>query len=291
MNKFCPNPDCAFPFNLIRDGHFRRKEDSKFVQRFRCKSCGKRFSNATFTETYYQKKRRINFKFLEFYAGGLSIARSARILGVNPKTIARRVLFLGEKCAELNRKARDKRKNIHHVVIDDLITKENSKLKPISVSLAVDEDSRRILGVEVSQIPAFGHLSKIALKKYGYRASHHMDGLERLFQSITPSLSTHVRIKTDEHSSYPYVIKKYLPHCNHESYKSERAHVAGQGEMKKVAFDPLFAINHTCAMLRANINRLMRGTWCTTKKTERLKDHLEIFQYYYNEIYLKSNTN
>src|SRR5690606_8294485 len=256
MNKFCPNPDCAFPFNLIRDGYFRRKEDSKIVQRFRCKTCGKRFSNATFSETYYQKKRRINFRFLEFYSGGLSIARSARILGVNPKTVARRVSFLGKKCARLNLKAREKRKNIHNVVMDDLITKENSKLKPLSVSLAVDEDSRRILGIEVSQIPAFGHLSKIALKKYGYRPSGHLEALDRLFESIAPLLSPEVLIKTDEHKSYPYVISKYLPRSKHQAYKSERAHVAGQGEMKKVAFDPLFTINHTCAMLRANINRL-----------------------------------
>ncbi len=290
MNKICLNPDCAFPFNIIRDGYFRRKEDSKLVQRFRCKTCGKRFSNATFTETYYQKKRRINYRFLEFYSGGLSIARSARILKVNAKTIERRVSFLGKKCARLNQKARERIKNIHNVVMDDLITKENSKLKPLSISIAVDEDTRRILGVEVSRIPAFGHLSKVALKKYGYRASQHMEGLDRLFKTITPSLSPEVLIKTDEHRSYPYVIQKYLPHCRHESYKSERAHVAGQGEMKKVAFDPLFVINHTCAMLRANINRLIRKTWCTTKKIERLKDHLEIFQYYYNEIYLKGVT-
>ena len=243
MNKICLNPDCAFPFNIIRDGYFRRKEDSKLVQRFRCKTCGKRFSNATFTETYYQKKRRINYRFLEFYSGGLSIARSARILKVNAKTIERRVSFLGKKCARLNQKARERIKNIHNVVMDDLITKENSKLKPLSISIAVDEDTRRILGVEVSRIPAFGHLSKVALKKYGYRASQHMEGLDRLFKTITPSLSPEVLIKTDEHRSYPYVIQKYLPHCRHESYKSERAHVAGQGEMKKVAFDPLFEIS------------------------------------------------
>lgn len=290
MNKFCPNPNCAFPFHLIRDGHFRRKEDSKIVQRFRCKTCGKRFSNATFSETYYQKKRRINFLFLKLYASGLSINRSARILSVNPKTISRRVSFLGKKCARLNERARQKRRNIHNVVMDDLITKENSKLKPLSITIAVDEDRRHILGMEVSQIPAFGHLSKIALKKYGYRANHHPEGLHRLFGSITPSLSREVLIKTDEHTSYPHVIRKYLPRSKHEAYKSERAHVAGQGELKKVSFDPLFMINHTCAMLRANVNRLIRKTWCTTKNVERLKDHLEIFQFYYNEIYLKGLT-
>ncbi len=54
---------------------------------------------------------------------------------------------------------------IHNMHLDDLITKENSKLKPLSISIAVDEERRLILGAEVSQIPAFVHLFKLAVKK------------------------------------------------------------------------------------------------------------------------------
>ena len=62
----------------------------------------------------------------------------------------------------------------------------------------------------------------------------------------------------------------------------EKGCVAGQGELKKVGKDPLFHINHTLAMLRANINRLFRRTWCTTKDPERLKDHLAIYTWVHN---------
>jgi hypothetical protein len=94
-------------------------------------------------------------------------------------------------------------------------------------------------------------------------------------------------VKSDEHQRYPCFVKRYLPFAQHETFKSERSCVAGQGELKKVHFDPLFVVNHTCAMLRANVNRLIRKTWCTTKRVERLKDHLDIFVYYYNEILLQ----
>ena len=50
-----------------------------------------------------------------------------------------------------------------------------------------------------------------------------------------------------------------------EHSKGEKAAITGQGELKKKQRDPLFSINHTLAMLRANINRLVRRTWCTTK--------------------------
>jgi hypothetical protein len=178
---------------------------------------------------------------------------------------------------------------IFNLQIDDLITKENSKLKPLSVSIAVDEDRRLILGAEVSKIPAFGHLSGPAIKKYGYREDEHFAGLTRLFQRITPLVSTEVLIKSDEHQRYPGFISAYLPKAKHLQFKSERGCIAGQGELKKVHFDPLFIVNHTCAMLRANVNRLIRKTWCTTKDPGRLKDHLDIFIYFYNQELLRKS--
>jgi hypothetical protein len=40
-------------------------------------------------------------------------------------------------------------------------------------------------------------------------------------------------------------------------------------------------------MLRANINRFIRKTWCSTKKPEELQKHLDIFICFYNQVYLK----
>ena len=151
----------------------------------------------------------------------------------------------------------------------------------------MDEDRRFILGAEVSQIPAFGHLADLSVKKYGKRKDLHFEGLTRLFKSLAPVLSSEVRVKSDEHKSYPGFVSAYFPRAKHITFKSERACIAGQGELKKVKFDPLFTVNHTCAYLRANVNRLIRKTWCTTKDPARLKDHLDIVIYFYNRHLLK----
>ncbi len=287
MTKQCPNKNCAAPFNFKRDGTFRRKDDSKFIQRFRCKTCGKKFSSATFSETYCQKKRRINFTLLKFLSSTMSIRRAALVVGVNPKTVARKLRYLGKRCERLNRTNLERYQNqIHNIQIDDLITKEKTKLKPLSVTIAVDEKTRRILATEVSRIPSFGHLAKISLKKYGKRKDEHFDGLTRVFKKIAPIVSDEVVVKSDELTRYSGFISSFLPGAKHLTFKSERGCVAGQGELKKVKFDPLFTINHTCALLRGSINRLIRKTWCTTQDPNRLKEHLEIFVYYYNEFIL-----
>jgi len=286
MNRTCPNFSCASPESVIRHGKFRRKEDSKTIQRFKCKSCGIRFSAATFSANYRQKRRRINLPLLKLLSSGISLRRSALLLGVNRKTIERKLPMLAEKCRRLNHKHLQSLKGrIFNIQIDDLITKENSKLKPLSVSLAVDEDRRVILGVEVSEIPAFGHLAKLAAKKYGLRKDEHLNGLTRLFENISPIVSSEVIVKSDEHQRYPGIVSTYMPHAKHLTFKSERGCVAGQGELKKVQFDPLFIVNHTCALLRANVNRLIRKTWCTTKDPNKLKAHLDLFVYFIIIIY------
>ena len=44
-------------------------------------------------------------------------------------------------------------------------------MKPLSITVVVDSDTRMILQANVSQIPAFGHLAKKSKRKYGKRNS------------------------------------------------------------------------------------------------------------------------
>jgi transposase-like protein len=290
MKLNCPNIECFFYLKhdcVIKDGSYFRKNDSRKIQRYKCTHCSKRFSRETFKLEYYQKKRRINFTLFKLLSSGTSHRRAALALGVNKKTVERRIAYLGQKCRQKNETFLKKQKKVKRFEFDDLITKENSKLKPLSVSVAVDRDSRRILSAQVSKIAAFGHLAKIARKKYGKRKSEHKKALKAMFEELKPLTQKECFIRSDEHQNYQMFVDRYYPKAFYQQFKSERAHVAGQGEIKKVSFDPLFAINHTMAMLRDNIKRLTRRTWCTTKKVERLKDCLDIYIYYHNAYYLK----
>jgi len=188
--------------------------------------------------------------------------RSAKILNIHKTTVKRKLIYLAQK-SKLNNAMFLKKlwdNPVTHLQMDDLITSEHTKLKPLSVSIAVDVKTRAILGAQVSKIPAFGHLAERSRRKYGHRKNKHADGLSNLFSKIQGCVDAEVLIESDEHNLYPTLIDRYFPMSIHKSYKSERGSIAGQGELKKVKYDPLFYINHTCAMLRANINRLIRRT-------------------------------
>ena len=100
---------------------------------------------------------------------------------------------------------------IKGILFDELQTIEHTKCKPLSVAMVVAQGSRKILGFRVSQMPATGHLARIARKKYGFRPDHRREGLRVLFKTIRPLLTQHPRIQSDEHPYYKPLIQQFFP--------------------------------------------------------------------------------
>jgi hypothetical protein len=176
------------------------------------------------------------------------------------------------------------KKPLSSIQFDDLETSEHSKCKPLSVALAVDPIHRKILRFEVSQMPAKGKLAAIAVRKYGYRKDDRPQGWDRLMVGLKSCVTTHATFASDENPHYPKHVLKHHPEVKHVTVKGGRGAIVGQGELKKLKFDPLFSLNHSCAMLRANLNRLFRRTWCTTKTRVGLIDHLYLYIVYHNLV-------
>jgi transposase-like protein len=267
---------------VVRHGGFYRKSDSRFIGRFRCLTCGKTFSQATGHPCFGQNKRQLNIKISRLLTSNVSQRRTARLLGITRKTVAKKLIFLGIQARlslmEFNRS----KASAKIIQFDDLETIEHTKCKPVSITLAVEEKTRRILSFQVAQMPAKGPLAAISRKKYGRRKDMRKSARIKLFKELLPLVEPTAEIKSDQNPHYGDDVKKYFPRALHSTFKGRKGAITGQGELKKIGFDPIFSLNHTCAMFRANINRLNRKTWCTTKKMARLADHVAIYALYHN---------
>ena len=266
-------------------GTFTRQSDGRRISRYKCLLCKKTYSSATDDLAYYQKKRRVNYQLKNLLASNVSLRRAAKILNISRTTVARKLAFLGmtsrlENKAFLNHYS----DTIEFIQIDELITIEHTKCKPLAVLVAISKYDRKILATEVSSMPAFGHLVRIAKKKYGYRPDLRVEGLRRALKKVSHLVTPKTIFHSDMHPYYPPVIKTLFPKNKHVMSKGIKSTVSGQGELKRHDRDPLFHINHTLAMLRANINRLIRKTWCTTKDPARLADHLAIYTSVHNQL-------
>jgi len=201
--------------------------------------------------------------------------------------VVRKIRFLAQKerlkhedFLELNYK----QKPLAEIQFDDLETSEHTKCKPLSVTLAVDPKTRKILKFKVSVMPAKGQLADIARKKYGIRQDERPKSLNQFMKELSLFVRPECHWHSDDNPHYPSTLKRHHPLARHSTVLGGRGAITGQGELKKLRFDPLFAINHTCAMLRANLNRLFRKTWCTTKTKQGLIDHLSLYVSFHNRV-------
>lgn len=267
---------------VVRHGLYFRTSDGQWIQRYRCLICRSTFSSASRSPCFRQKKRQKNDLLRKLLCSGVSLRRSAKILSLHRTTVVRKFHFLSIE-AEISLWRNNYKSPVAQVLeFDDLETFEHSKCKPLSVTLAVESGTRRILGLEVSSMPAKGLLVYKA-RKYGPRPDDRIIGRRNLFQNIRPLLGDRVEVKSDSNPHYPPDVEKFFPESRHVKILGKRGSLGGQGELKKVRFDPLFSLNHTCAKLRADVNRLIRKTWSTTKKQECLRRHLILYADYHNQ--------
>ena len=289
MTRNCPKCSST-PNQHTNHGFFTRKADGKQWRRFRCKKCRTTFSETTTQACYYQKKRHLNKRVSDLLCAGVSQRRIAKLLKISRTTVVRKFLFLARQARIKNNSQRESIPLIHDLQFDDLETFEHSKCKPLSVTMAVENGSRRIIGFQVSFMPCKGLLAEISRKKYGFREDERKVNRDKLFKTIAPFIAPHASVMSDKNPHYPPSVSKWFPTALHSVTKGRRGCVTGQGELKSGGYDPLFSLNHTFAMLRANINRLIRRTWCTTKLKERLADHIEIYVHYHNNTLINNKS-
>lgn len=281
LTKQSSDRKSAPPF---RKGYYFRKSDGRRITRFKCRSCRRSFSTATRSPCYWQKKRKHNEPVRKLFCSGVSQRRIASLLRLNRKTVERKLIFLSAQARLSQQRFLDTRRERKFLDLqfDEMETSEKSKCLPLSIPLLVENRTRRVLGYRVCSMPAKGKLAAISLKKYGPRQDDRTVAAESLFNELAPFIDPQAQILSDQNPRYPDWIKRAFPSVTHRTVKGRRGAVVGQGELKKIGFDPLFSLNHTCAMLRANINRLFRRTWCTTKRRDRLDDHIAIYIDFHN---------
>lgn len=278
----CPS---GCQFKVVKRGYYSRF--GVRTQRYQCQSCRKSFCEHVHSDWYQEKKPYLRRHIFLDLSGGKTLRRIAVHLQVSRTTVHRKFVKIGALCKRLHQLDQQQQALVPAIQFDDLETFCHSKCKPLSVSLAVEPKTRRILGLAVSQMPAKGRLVHLARKKYGARPDERAQGRQKLLNDLKALVTDDVTVLSDMNPHYGPDIKKHFPQSVHQTTKGRRGCVVGQGELKGGGWDPLFSLNHTCAMLRANMSRLFRRTWNTTKLKERLEAHLWIYALYHNRYVIE----
>lgn len=97
---YCPNPECnktgvsgrAGQTGFFRHGYYVTRFGRKRVPRFLCRGCRRTMSSQTFHASYRLRRPDLEHAILREIAQGASLRRVAQVLGVNRKTVSRRLI-------------------------------------------------------------------------------------------------------------------------------------------------------------------------------------------------------
>jgi hypothetical protein len=169
----------------------------------------------------------------------VSLAGAAMVLQINFKTVAKKRVFLGEICEKRLASEVKKYASISAIQFDERPTIEHTKCNPLSVAVAVVKKERKTLGFRVSKMPATGHLAEISRKKYGKRPDQRTTSMAHLFRELSGILTPNIAILLDECSFYYGVIITHFLTVTTTQYAGKKSRSSGQGEIKKVKFNPI----------------------------------------------------
>jgi len=295
----CPREDCP----SIKTGHRRwcfkgrypRACDGRTVQRFLCLECHRTFSTQTFRVDYRLKKPQLIHDLIGPFVSKVTHRQAARILGCTRKTVAHRLELLGDHCREFHLRRLElarERGGLRGVFqLDELETFEHSRrLAPVTMPVLIERKSYFVVDLDTAALPCRGRLSeknrerkKRREDEHGLRRSGSREAVTKCFKTLAKhhSRSGPVQVQTDKKSSYRTILK--------QRFGARLAHERHSSIAKRDYSNPLFPINHTLAMMRDGISRLVRRTWAASKLRAKLARHAWIWIVWRN--YVRGITN
>lgn len=274
-NKTTTCPECSSS-HYIKKGKFKTKHNHQPVLRYQCKDCNRYFSSHTTRDEVNQHKPHMNLQIFKLISSGVTQRWTARILGINKNTVARKIVFLAKK-AQKAHEVFLKNTKTSFVQFDEMETYEHTKLKPLSIAIAVRAKTGQIISTSVATMKPRGRYSEDARRVYRQgRLDTRDQACREVLDQVNKIAKESIIIATDKKVSYPLMIKETLPqakmqrvfsHNNKDENNRKEAH-----EM-----NAMWKLNHVSAKLRSDLPRLARKTWCTTKCAKSLQNHLWIY--------------
>lgn len=291
----CPWRSCArhadpSPGFFVRYGSYRSRVSPFRIPRFRCRTCGRTFSYQTFQLEYRLRKTRFDEVLLRDFASGVSLRQSARTLGLSLSTVEARFVLFGRHCLDAQENVLAEWRPKGNFQFDEIETFEHHRtLKPLTVGLLVSGDSGFLVETAVGRLRSRAGASEKSRKRrevFEAREGRRPNESRAVVRACLGRLGEGGPwdLVTDKKPLYGRVVGEIL-----REDPALGVHWTVSGRGSKGPTSPLFWVNHTAAKVRYGMARLIRRSWCASKKRERLRMHLAIYWMWHNAWRWKTN--
>jgi transposase-like protein len=262
-------------------GFFERQSPPFQVQRYRCLSCGRSFSDQTFRPTYWMRKAGLLAEVLGRLHSCSGFRQIARELHVSPTSVAVAVARLGRHCLLLHEMLRPRGPIREELSADGFESFEWSQYFPSNYHVAAGRDSHFFYGFTATELRRKGSMSdaqrKTRSKLEARLGRPDPKGTEKDFArllAIVAAKPQRLTLHTDEHQAYPRALKR-VPHLAIEHRRiSSRAARTPQ--------NPLFPVNLLDLLFRHSGSHHKRETIAFSKRLQSGVGRMAIFAVWRN---------
>lgn len=291
-NRKCPEHRDPTPRFFVKKGFYRPRCRPWPIPRFRCRTCGRGFSRQTFRADYRDHRPALNAPLFLSIASGVGLRQTARNLQLTRRSTELKFRKLARHLRRLNLNLLGPLPPGSELQFDELETYEGRRnTRPLSVAILIERKTRFVIWAESATIRPRGRMSEARKRailqderRFGPRRDNSRRAVQRTLARGAPLVAEQQRVvlQTDEKSTYPGLAA--------EAFGASRlVHQTTPSELPRWTWNPLFAINHTEAMLRDLTGRLRRESWLVTKRRRYLDLGLQLAMAYRNLVRRRFN--
>ena len=300
---FCPNPECRnhFPENIIQNKKawywrlgFRSPKTSPLpVQRYKCRYCGKYFSESTFSVNYYAK-RIIDLKTLmRCLVSGMSIRAMGRFFGCSPETINRKLGILSRQASVLMSHLHKQICLAEDLAADGFESFAVSQYFPNNFNLLVGKDSQYVYHFNYVQLHRKGRMTDyqkkkaaVLRKKWPIRTNNELIGFMEIKQKITELVWNnrdirHLQVYSDEKSVYRQCLEcRTVPRYDGSFFLLEQVRI--NSKKHRGLRNELFPVNYMDREIRKDLAEHHRETTCFARNVNSSVSRMMVYMLYHN---------
>ena len=295
---FCPNPLCAHHRTAAAVGRWyccNGKYPTKAfgtVQRFKCLSCNRNFSQQTFQLDYFVKKPLDYRKIFQHICSGSGIRSTARWLNSSHRAVSNRIGRLARQGLAVQAQLTEQLPLREDLVTDGFESFVVDQYQPNNIHLLVGSWSQFLYAFDYAHLRRKGRMTEAQRRKRLKQEQRYIRQrisishsfrfiIDEVEQLVRRKAIAHITLFSDKKQEYRRMIKgsAVLQHLHRQGCFT---HVTISSRKARTTANPLFAVNYLDRQLRKDNANQVRETVQFSRSVNNCLERLAVYQLYHN---------
>lgn len=294
--RICPHPDC--PYHLPGDPAGRFYPHGSYlrhghpVQRFRCRACGRTFSDRSSSIDHWTHREIDYQQLMHLFCSGFSLRALSRHFGTSVKTIQNRIGRLSRTILPVFAVLQRDLPLCEELVADGIENFCLSQDFPNNIHLLVGKHSQFVYGFNYA-----------LMRRKGRRTEQQQQRCDRLYPLVDFSRHTIKKtfkellvqmmrlsdrteplvLYTDERGQYVWALRED-PHTYPKRLTGRFSHIRINSTRPRTLSNDLFSVNYMDREIRKDVAEFRRETVCFGRNVCNMLERMSVYLFHHNFI-------